>query len=227
MAGPDEKPLLLLSRQGKGRAALLLSDQAWLWARGFEGGGPQTELLRRLAHWLMKEPELEEEALLGRQNGRNLIVERRTMAEKAGDGHRHQTLRRQRSRYRWLKPRPASGAAPDEFRKRHSPLERWQAHGDIGSRRSGHARARGTDRHRSQGGAARLRKPGEGRSGWAETLQAPAITAHRQAARRTGSGRRRVAGSQSERRLSRSFHQRACPCSARSSGWRCFSVLRA
>ncbi|MDP9137569.1 MAG: hypothetical protein M3N38_05260 [Pseudomonadota bacterium] len=83
MAGPDDKPLLLLSRQGKGRAALLLSDQAWLWARGFEGGGPQTELLRRLAHWLMKEPELEEEALLGRQSGRNLIVERRTMAEQA------------------------------------------------------------------------------------------------------------------------------------------------
>ena len=43
--------------------AELLSDQIWLWARGFEGGGPQAELLRRLAHWLMKEPELEEERL--------------------------------------------------------------------------------------------------------------------------------------------------------------------
>jgi hypothetical protein len=83
MAGPDDKPLLLLSRQGEGRVALILSDQAWLWARGFEGGGPQTELLRRLAHWLMKEPELEEEALLGRQDGRNLLIERRTMADTA------------------------------------------------------------------------------------------------------------------------------------------------
>ena len=83
MAGPQKKPLMILSRQGEGRVALMLSDQAWLWARGFEGGGPQTELLRRLAHWLMKEPELEEEALIGRQEGRNLIVERRTMADTA------------------------------------------------------------------------------------------------------------------------------------------------
>ena len=83
MAGPEEKPLMILSRHGEGRVALMLSDQAWLWARGFEGGGPQTELLRRLAHWLMKEPELEEEALRGRQEGRNLVIERRTMAETA------------------------------------------------------------------------------------------------------------------------------------------------
>ena len=61
----------------------MLSDQAWLWARGFDGGGPQTELLRRLAHWLMKEPELEEEALSGTQEGRNLVIERRTMADEA------------------------------------------------------------------------------------------------------------------------------------------------
>jgi hypothetical protein len=83
MAGPDNKPLMLLSRYGDGRVALMLSDQAWLWARGFDGGGPQTELLRRLAHWLMKEPELEEEALSGTQQGRNLVIERRTMADEA------------------------------------------------------------------------------------------------------------------------------------------------
>jgi hypothetical protein len=83
MAGPDNKPLMLLSRYGEGRVALMLSDQAWLWARGFDGGGPQTELLRRLAHWLMKEPELEEEALSGTQQGRNLVIERRTMADEA------------------------------------------------------------------------------------------------------------------------------------------------
>ena len=84
MSGPDDKPLMLLSRYGEGRVALMLSDQAWLWARGYDGGGPQTELLRRLAHWLMKEPELEEEALAGTQDGRNLLIERRTMAEAAG-----------------------------------------------------------------------------------------------------------------------------------------------
>jgi len=83
MAGPDGKPLLVLSRQDEGRVAQLLSDQGWLWARGFEGGGPQTELLRRLAHWLMKEPDLEEEALTAKQQGSNLVIERRTMADSA------------------------------------------------------------------------------------------------------------------------------------------------
>ena len=63
MQGPDHKPLLVLSHEGEGRVALLLSDQLWLWARGFEGGGPHLDLLRRLSHWLMKEPDLEEEAL--------------------------------------------------------------------------------------------------------------------------------------------------------------------
>ncbi len=62
MQGPDDKPLLLLSREGEGRVALLLSDHIWLWARGYEGGGPHLDLLRRLSHWLMKQPDLEEEA---------------------------------------------------------------------------------------------------------------------------------------------------------------------
>jgi hypothetical protein len=84
MAGPGDKPLMVLSRSGEGRVALLLSDHAWLWARGYEGGGPQAELLRRLAHWTMKEPELEEEALLGEQKGSDLVIERRTMAKEAG-----------------------------------------------------------------------------------------------------------------------------------------------
>ncbi len=64
MTGAEDKPLLILDRVGEGRVALLTSDQVWLWGRGFEGGGPQLELLRRIAHWSMKEPELEEEALL-------------------------------------------------------------------------------------------------------------------------------------------------------------------
>lgn len=83
MSGIDNKPLLVLSKAGKGRVAQMLSDQGWLWARGFEGGGPQTELLRRIAHWLMKEPDLEEEALSARQVGENIVVQRQTMADKA------------------------------------------------------------------------------------------------------------------------------------------------
>lgn len=81
MSGLDEKPLLVLSREEQGRLALLLSDHGWLWARGYEGGGPQTELLRRLAHWLMKEPDLEEEYLSGKQDHDNIVIERRTMAD--------------------------------------------------------------------------------------------------------------------------------------------------
>ena len=61
--GADGKPLLLLSRYGEGRVALLLSDHIWLWARGYEGGGPHLDLLRRMSHWLMKQPDLDEEAL--------------------------------------------------------------------------------------------------------------------------------------------------------------------
>lgn len=79
MDGVDEKPLLVLDRVGEGRVAVLASDHAWLWSRGFEGGGPQAELLRRLAHWLMKEPELEEEALVATAQGATLTVERRSV----------------------------------------------------------------------------------------------------------------------------------------------------
>ncbi len=83
MAGPEEKPLLVLSRAENGRIAQVLSDHGWLWARGYEGGGPQTELLRRISHWLMKEPDLEEEALVAKQNGAFVDIERRTMADSA------------------------------------------------------------------------------------------------------------------------------------------------
>ncbi len=84
MEGPEGRPLLVLAREGEGRVAALSSDQAWLWSRGYEGGGPQAELLRRLAHWLMKEPELEEETLSGVRRDENLLVSRRTLAEKIG-----------------------------------------------------------------------------------------------------------------------------------------------
>ncbi len=81
--GAEGKPLLVLDRRGKGRVALLTSDQAWLWARGFDGGGPHTDLLRRLSHWLMKEPDLEEERLLASAKGLSLTLERRTMGDTA------------------------------------------------------------------------------------------------------------------------------------------------
>ena len=84
MQGTGERPLLVLDRVGEGRIALLASDQAWLWSRGYEGGGPQLELLRRLAHWMMKEPELEEEALTAEATGQRMRIIRRTLGEEVG-----------------------------------------------------------------------------------------------------------------------------------------------
>jgi hypothetical protein len=104
MQGAEDRPLLVLDRKGKGRVALLTSDHAWLWARGYEGGGPHTDLLRRLSHWLMKEPDLEEERLIASARGLKLSIERRTLEDKvapvtmsAPGGERNEvTLERER-----------------------------------------------------------------------------------------------------------------------------------
>ena len=85
MQGVDDRPLLVLDRVGEGRVALLASDHAWLWNRGYEGGGPQLELLRRLAHWMMKEPELEEEALWAEPTGQTMRIIRRSLTDDVGD----------------------------------------------------------------------------------------------------------------------------------------------
>ncbi len=112
MQGVEDRPLLILDRVGEGRVALMASDHAWLWSRGYEGGGPQADLLRRLAHWLMREPELEEEAVFADVEGRRVLVERRTLAEKP--------------------PGPMIATAPDGIETREFSYEqvgpgRWQA----------------------------------------------------------------------------------------------------
>lgn len=84
LESPDEAPLLVLHRVDDGRVAQMLSDQVWLWARGFEGGGPYAELVRRLAHWLMKEPDLEEEALRADIIDGMLTITRRTLSKDVG-----------------------------------------------------------------------------------------------------------------------------------------------
>ena len=84
MDGADGHPLLILDRVGEGRVAQLMSDHIWLWARGYEGGGPQAELLRRLAHWLMQEPELEEEVLRAEAADRQILIERRSLRDAEG-----------------------------------------------------------------------------------------------------------------------------------------------
>ena len=123
MQGPDNKPLLLLSREGEGRVALLLSDHIWLWARGYEGGGPHIDLLRRLSHWLMKQPDLEEEALRLMVRGRDLTVQRQTMADTVDEV----TLTTPSGKTRTLdarrRPSPASGASTIEANE----LGLWRA----------------------------------------------------------------------------------------------------
>jgi hypothetical protein len=80
MQGLEQRPLLILDRIGEGRVAQLMSDHMWLWSRGFEGGGPQAELLRRISHWLMKEPDLEEEDLRALVDAGRLEIVRRSLS---------------------------------------------------------------------------------------------------------------------------------------------------
>src|ERR1700743_1908197 len=81
MTGADSEPLLLLQHYGEGRVALLLTDHIWLWARGYEGGGPHLDLLRRMWHWVITQPDLDEEALRLEVHGKDLTVKRQTMAD--------------------------------------------------------------------------------------------------------------------------------------------------
>lgn len=129
MSGAQKQPLLILDHVGKGRVAQLASDEIWLWSRGFQGGGPQAELLRRLAHWLMKEPELEENALAIIPDGENVIVRRRNLHDvkanvilRSPDG-KEQELTLKDSKDGWLEtrvPAPLAGvySAEDGDQKR-------------------------------------------------------------------------------------------------------------
>jgi hypothetical protein len=84
MSDAEGRPLLLLSHEQKGRVALLLSDHIWLWARNVQNGGPYLDLLRPIVHWLMKEPDLEEEALRAKSQSGHILVERQSLADQVG-----------------------------------------------------------------------------------------------------------------------------------------------
>lgn len=83
MSGPEDKPLLIVDRVGKGRVGQLMSDQIWLWARGHDAGGPFAETIRRVVHWMMKEPELEERRLSLIAEGDTARVDLRTLLDTA------------------------------------------------------------------------------------------------------------------------------------------------
>ena len=79
MDGPEGVPLFVIDKVQDGRVAMLMSDQAWLWAKGHEGGGPYREMFRRTAHWLMGEPELDAETLTAVRDGDDLVITRRSL----------------------------------------------------------------------------------------------------------------------------------------------------
>ena len=83
MEGPEAAPLLVIDKIGEGRVAMLMSDQAWLWSKGFDGGGPYSEMFRRTAHWLMGEPDLDAEKLTATAENGLLAIERRTLEDRA------------------------------------------------------------------------------------------------------------------------------------------------
>ncbi|MCE9508064.1 MAG: hypothetical protein K8R48_07105, partial [Alphaproteobacteria bacterium] len=88
MTGAEGKPLLILDKAGDGRVAVLTSDNIWLWSKGVNGGGPHTELLRHVAHWLMKEPELEEDYIKAEVRGNVITVAERDL----GGGQKNVTM---------------------------------------------------------------------------------------------------------------------------------------
>jgi len=149
MKGVGGRPILVLDRVGQGRVAQLLTDQMWLWARGFEGGGPQAELLRRLAHWLMKEPDLEEEELRASAKGNRITILRRSVGDGQGtvavvspSGRRREVALEPAGEGRW-----SATLAVDEpgmYRIREGALSAIAAVGDVNPRE--YADLRATDR---------------------------------------------------------------------------------
>jgi len=79
LEGPESRPLLVLNRVGQGRVAQILSDQSWVWTKPGSNKGPQADLLRRLVHWLMKEPELEENELSARMDDNTILITKNSL----------------------------------------------------------------------------------------------------------------------------------------------------
>ena len=79
LEGPEARPLLVLNRVGQGRVAQILSDQSWVWTKPGSNKGPQADLLRRLVHWLMKEPELEENELSARIDNNTILITKNSL----------------------------------------------------------------------------------------------------------------------------------------------------
>ncbi|MFY8106293.1 MAG: hypothetical protein ACOVKO_05200 [Elstera sp.] len=149
MTGPDASPLVILDRVGEGRVAQILSDQLWLWSRGYDGGGPQAELLRRLAHWLMKEPTLEEEDLVAAVRGDALHITRRSLTPMPPGQSRAVTLTDPDGRTRTVTLTERDGVAtgtaalagPGVYRLAEGTLQRVIAVGTVNPKEMSDVRA--------------------------------------------------------------------------------------
>ena len=219
MSGIDGKPLLVLDagRQGPGRDARP-PTRPGCGARGYEGGGPQLELLRRLAHWMMKEPELEEEALTASAEGQTVTIIRRSLSE----GHDAVTITRPDGTEVKL---PLTETAPGKL---HRHLD-GAGHGALPACRG---RQEGGDRGRPLGAEASSRRRSRRRRRWRRRWRRSAAgccgwrTARPTSARCAKAGwRPAAAGSASPRATpmspatcasSRSCRNGRCCCSRRS-----------
>ena len=165
MDGAENEPLLILDHKGKGRVALLTSDQAWLWARGYEGGGPHSDLLRRLSHWLMKEPDLEEERLIASAKG--LQADARAPLH-GGQGRTRHAVGPRRRDHRKVTLEPA-GAGVWRTTVDVKIPGLYKAQTKIGLGRADRGRARRHRRpHRDERG------DGDGRTSWSRSPTPPA-----------------------------------------------------
>ena len=187
LSGAEGRPLLLVARIGEGRVGLLASDQVWLWARGYQGGGPHAELLRRLAHWLMKEPDLEEDALIAGIVGGRLEVERRKAEADPEAGDRACAGRGARSMSSSGPPAPGAGRARSRPTLSASGRCRRDRRRPLQARPSA-IRWNSRTCARRRPGSRRSRRPRAGRVLWLGQDDVPELRKVRPGGRMTGRG---------------------------------------
>jgi uncharacterized membrane protein len=133
MTGPNNLPLLILADAGKGRTGLLLSDQFWLWTKAAPHAGPALPLLRRIVHFLLREPALEPESLTAAISRGQLTIHLQTLnpippasaAVTTPDGTTTQRPWHQASPGQFIAQMPA--AAPGLYRVTAGPFTAYAA----------------------------------------------------------------------------------------------------
>lgn len=81
LKGLKDKPLLSIKKIDKGRISQIYSHNIWIWKNNILNPGPYRELIKNLAHWLMKEPELEEDELKVSIKGKKVFIKKTIFKE--------------------------------------------------------------------------------------------------------------------------------------------------